>query len=867
MGKGKKFTTFILSTVLLGLLLFFYANDMVTDWLRNAGNGGGNACYYALDAADDGSIWAMGRRNGRYALACGHLDKGDWRRLLKGKQLPEDFLPETLFAVSADRALLSGYCVDDAGIVSKLQLYMISEKGKTVEPLLSKDITAGTEQRSRMECSSFACYNGKVYFLLWDSGNACLYELTPADLNLRMTSSFACERWRAALVLSDGKLAVANERSSVSVYSEYGVRQYDLQVDGCVSALYAGRDSFYYFDTVAQTMNEVGSMDDDYFILQRIPADGSLPMTVQPGGTTLWLENGKLYHYDGAPVEIDGILYRSPRESIALLAGALICVLLLAYCLTLLLRGKRQVSLLTRSSLFMAAVLAIAIGGIRIYVLPASQNSELDKTRENVEIIADFGLQILRGAEDAALPNETVQRVTRSLADSGFYDARVTAYHYAAGGFEVLATNDPDLESGAIVGGNGLLLQAKSYGTVSKVDQSISGPVCKALASDGSYLMYIQADFSSAVEQGSEEVHRLSSYLIAALSLFVCIVFFVLLRVWNGLRRLIMGMDLVSGGDYDVVLSNPTGDELEGLSTSMNHLTGALRDSILRNKRIDENYMRFIPEETIKLLGVDRLENVTRETVANHQMVLMTVRFILPEEEIPTEQLFSDINTMIQRTIFAAVAYGGNSFNFTHDGYNTVFAEEYSEMSFHAALAIKEASDAVNKEREFAGREPVELHVAMSKGLVQMGIVGDELHMVPAAVSLCLKKNERMLLLCQTLKASVLFSETLASEAEGVNYRYVGNYDFHSGKERIYELYDADSYLLAQRKRETQDDFDRALEEFYRGHFTSAKAMLLRLARTGSASDGSVCYYLNKADLYEQNPPKMTALHIHTGED
>ena len=862
MGNAKKTVCFILTAIILALLMFLYANVTLTDWVMSAAKGSGNTDYYDLSAAQDGSIWALGRRDKDYMLTCGTLGNGrEWKGRLNTNALPENFLMEDIFAVSVDKALLTGYRINKDGIASDLQIYVVSNHGKEVTALLSKEIKTDAFQQNKMRLSTFSQYNEKVFFMLWENDVCSLYELSLKEMSLRMTGSFACEAWRAALILNDGKIAVAVDKGKISVYSNFGVHQYDLEISGSVSAFYAGQDSFYFIDSVSQTVNEVGEINGDYYIMQKFPADSNLPMTVQPGGTTIWLENAKLFHYDGAPVEVEGILYRAGWEGAALLTLCGIVILFLSGLVTLVLCGRYQVSLLARAALLMLVALALALGIMQMYVWPTSRQSSIQQAQQSVETAAGLGLQLSQemGKDEASA--KVAEAVSRSMEGGGFYDTRVTLYRYTTGGFYVVTTTDPGLERDTVVAGNSLLLKVNSSGTVSALEEELSGPICKAVATNGTYLLFVQTNFSAVRDYGEGQAEKLNKYLIGALLVFALIVFFLLLRVWGGINRLTTGMNLVSAGEYDIELTNPSGDELEGLAKSMNNMTLALRASVEKGKRIDENYMRFIPEETIRLLGVDRLEDVSRETVANHKMAVMTVRFALPKENIPTEQLFSDINTIIQRTIFAAVAYAGNSFNFTHDGYNVVFPEDFKEMSFHAALAIKETADAVNKERELAGRAPVRLCIAMDYGLVQMGIVGDELHMVPAAVSLCLEKNEQMLRICKELDAGILFTEAMVSCGEDCNFRYVGNFISGDETERLYELYEGDSYLVAQRKKDTQEEFDRAIQYFYQKNFAPAKAILLHLARTGSSRDGSVCYYLNKADFYEQYPPKTPLLH------
>jgi len=309
-----------------------------------------------------------------------------------------------------------------------------------------------------------------------------------------------------------------------------------------------------------------------------------------------------------------------------------------------------------------------------------------------------------------------------------------------------------------------------------------------------------------------------------------------------------------------VEMFHDSGDELEGLAKAMNHMTRTVKDSVNKAQTIDRNYMRFIPEDTIKLLGVDRLEDVTKETVSNHEMVTMTVNFLLPREGLSTEELFSEINELIERTVFSAVAYGGNNFNFTNASYNVVFENDYADMAFKSAIAIQDAVNALNKEREYQKKSPIVLRIAMDRGLVRLGVIGDELHLVPVAISRSLDKIVTMLEISERIDAYISFSEAMLSEIGEHKYRYAGQFISDNQEEKLFELFEGDTYLSAQRKRDTRVEFERAMTAFYQRDFTEAKRVLLQLARTGSGCDGAVRYYLNVADKYEQHPPKNLLL-------
>jgi len=859
---GKKFFTFILLLIGLILVTTQVAHQEVSGCVRIALGGKGNTTFYELSSTPDGLIWAIGRNDEDYILSVGTANGWKWTNRLNDKILPDYFIVEDLYAISEETAFLTGYTTDVDGAVDTLKLYQISEKGKKLDTLLSIECTGriAAQQRSSAGFSAFSANNDSVRFLVDEGGKCTVYDYTPSNMSLHVTAAIETSDWVDAIVLHDGAVAFARSGGIISIYSSYGVHQYDLEVSGNAAALLDCGDSFYYLDDAANSLNEVGQMNEEYYLIQKIPVDSSLPLAVQSGGIAYWLEDGDLYRYDGLAEKLNGVLTASVWVNRGILAGLVLACALIAGLLTAILCGKRQVSMLIRSLIVIAFVLTFA-GGIRFTMIaPMLQSNVRDNVCRSMESIAGMGVQLSPETNGQAAAEDTTALISKALEEAGLRDTQVTLFRYAASGYYVMSTTDDEMETDSIIAGSGILLNAKQGGVISQMRDTLNGEICEAVASQGNYLIFVRANMSQLLNAAEADVAPFS-YVMAACMLLMCLtIILILFRVWGGIKRITAGVNLISSGEYDVELVHHSGDELEGLAVAMNNMARALKKSVEKADTIDQNYMRFIPEETINLLGVERLEDVSRETVSNHEMVTMTVYFVLPREGLSTEALFSEINEIIERTVFSAVAYGGNNFNFTYSSYNVVFEKDYAHMAFMAAVAIRGAVDALNKEREVRGKAPVVLRIAMDCGLVRLGIVGDELHMVPVAVSRCLDKNVTMLELSETLDAYITFTDTLISEIGEHRFRYVGQFSADGVEEKLYELYEGDPYLVAQRKRDTEDDFAQAMEAFYQRDFAGAKRILLQLARTGSGRDGAVRYYLNISDKYEQQEPRTLLL-------
>lgn len=108
---------------------------------------------YLLTAADaEGGVYALSQEDGVYRLVMGDQAgrrTGQWK--LSGNALPRTSQPALLYPAAGGAVYLGLYQIE--GTEAALQLYRVTEEGRTVELLLSEPCR-GTASRSRWPASA-----------------------------------------------------------------------------------------------------------------------------------------------------------------------------------------------------------------------------------------------------------------------------------------------------------------------------------------------------------------------------------------------------------------------------------------------------------------------------------------------------------------------------------------------------------------------------------------------------------------------------------------------------------------------------------------------------------------------------------------
>ena len=169
------------------------------------------------------------------------------------------------------------------------------------------------------------------------------------------------------------------------------------------------------------------------------------------------------------------------------------------------------------------------------------------------------------------------------------------------------------------------------------------------------------------------------------------------------------------------------------------------------------------------------------------------------------------------------------------------------------AVAIQQEVLSFNEQRAQGRLPAVTLRIALDKGNVMLGIVGDTSQMEPTTISSSLSTVQELIDLANRLKAGILCTEAIISEKPEYGNRYMGKCVVGDQPVRVYEVFDGDEFTVRRGKAVSMGEFSQGVYDLYGGDAAGAKHRFLQLAHD-YPFDGGVRYYLYLADRLEHDP-------------
>ena len=850
--KALSFLVLLIYALCAGLVLFRPAADSLSV-LRN---GYGTACYEAIGVGEDGEVAAAGRDGEKLRLAFGTLagERLDsWSARLPAAAAKGSLA--RLYPVGKNTVFLAVY-EDGEENWSELAVYRIV-RSKAAEALLRIPCTGDSAalRRDSVQISTFSRENGEVRFAVTSpdgiQGYACRENSGGVEERERQPEQPAL----SAAVLPDGSLAVGGV-GFLTLDGETVAG--DLSKQNITYLTQAGAGLFYldsaglavfYSDLTGTGVREALQLG----VNQELDDVTDLAITGQ-GGVLLLLGGHRLVLDQGRTcTELTGMLYRSAGASWALLLGAGLGLLLLTVLIWYGLegRGSGQVSVAVRwGGILLAGALTIGTVLLVAVIRPAQE--------ENHRTVAENALS---GAVSLAAPQweGDAARLTRALTcamertASGRY-RDVTARAYL-----------PD--------GDGWVLEAPAGGMSAGTRGEVTGSFSAALAQKareegiasrlegGRFELYLRGNLGLVVLTADDStlmgwMNR--QEIVLEIALLVGIALLLLLGVVNlvvvalGMRSLARGMERLAEGDYKTRVNIHSGDELEGLSSSLNSLAKAMEKQERKREDLSRSYRRFVPERVLALLGKQSILEVDKSTLATRRMAVMMVAFSFPHQVYDSRmrEFFDSVNQVIERTAGVVSRMGGTVFNFAYNGYDVVL-EGDEALAVSTAVAVRQEVLAINEARDLAGLPTVRLSIALDIGDVMVGVVGDESQMEPTTLSTSFTTVKRLIRLCSRLEAGILCTESMIAGAKEYGSRYMGRSGQGEQSVRVYEIFEGDAYDVRRLKESTVGEFTQAVYALYSQDYAAAKRTFLELVHNGQA-DGGARYYLYLSDKLEK---------------
>lgn len=851
-----------------GLLLL---EPLVTDCVSVLRTGRGALSYVAAASSETGEICALGRMENTFTIVQASQN-GDMavRWKLPEGALPADARIGLFYPDTRDIFYIGVYEMDGAGNAAKLDLYRLSDRGKTSTLLLQRDCTGSSvpEQMDSVRLSSFSKVNGETWFSVMTKDGVTPYHLAQGESGLQEGQTVSTAGVRSALVLTDGRLMLSTG-DSLTLSGETGSFDRDKQIvtnlrqagAGVYSIDRAGLQVFYTDLTSPERYQMVISLDKSDYDL-----NGATGLSLTGEGNVLLLLQGNKLLLDkgGSIIDLTGILYRPAWQCGLILAALILAVLLLTWVLWYAVCEWRaaQVPLLLRWGVILVGVGILSTAALLRW---GALQEQTDAARQAGALsggVTALTMQTME-AGDEGLP----ARLSGSLAGAGTLgrDAAVSVYEKGSDNIWRLRSSNTGLLPGTraeltLDFDRDLALTAAQQGTAAETLTRDGQPrFCRYENQDG-LLLTVSIGGGALLEGGKQTYAYMNRGVWASVALILALTVIALTWISIALRRVAAGVERLASGRTDVRITLRSGDELEGLATAVNSLAATMGDLEERQKELARSYLRFVPERVLALLGKKSLAEVDKQTFASRKMSAMMIWFGFPQTtyEKNGKELFDNLNEIIERTASVVSKKGGTVFNFAYDGYDAVF-EGGASLAVSTAVVVQQEILSINREREMDGRPQVTLRIALDEGSMMMGIVGDENQMEPTAISSSFSVTRRLISLCNVLDANILCTEAVASSAGSYGSRYMGKCLDGGETIRTYEIFDGDPYDMRRVKALTGKQFSEGVYALYSRNFPAAKRIFLDLVHHNTG-DGGARYYLYLADELEKHPDREISL-------
>ena len=326
-------------------------------------------------------------------------------------------------------------------------------------------------------------------------------------------------------------------------------------------------------------------------------------------------------------------------------------------------------------------------------------------------------------------------------------------------------------------------------------------------------------------------------------------------RIAHSVKLVGKGMDLISQGELDMELVLHTGDEVQTLAAAFDGAVRYFSETFENLTNLNSAYIRFVPQRLVKLLGETTVENIGKNSHTSAEMIAMSVYFEFGDDryEHTTNELFDNINLIIEKISSIISNSNGIVYNFNSDGVEAVF-DINSTQAISAAVQISTELNQLNRERRERGDNTVDVYIALDRGNVMLGIIGDDARMIPTAISASLTTARMLNRLGRKTDTRILCTENMVSEFAHYHSRYVGKTSDGMRLIRLYEVYDGDRAAVITSKDSSLTKFEDGIFAFYGRNFAEAREIFMDILKHHS-SDGMARQYLYMSDVYTRVPP------------
>ena len=284
---------------------------------------------------------------------------------------------------------------------------------------------------------------------------------------------------------------------------------------------------------------------------------------------------------------------------------------------------------------------------------------------------------------------------------------------------------------------------------------------------------------------------------------------------------------------------NQVSDLVEGFSSgandyltkpvSKNELLARIKTHI-RLAKINEAYGRFVPHEFLQFLERESIIDVQLGDQVQKEMTVLFAdirSFTNLSEKMSPKENFNFLNAYLSRVSPVIRKYHGFIDKYIGDAVMALFPQS-ADDAIQAAIEMQKQVSLYNVYRQEKGDELIAIGIGLHTGSLMLGTVGEPERMEGTVIADAVNLASRLEGLTKIYGVDILVSEQTLyclDDPQKYSYRFLDRVKV-KGKSQpvdVFEVYQANSEPIIHLKRQTRDEFERAVALYVEKNFAEAQ--------------------------------------------
>ncbi|MGZ4135442.1 MAG: adenylate/guanylate cyclase domain-containing protein, partial [Tumebacillaceae bacterium] len=365
---------------------------------------------------------------------------------------------------------------------------------------------------------------------------------------------------------------------------------------------------------------------------------------------------------------------------------------------------------------------------------------------------------------------------------------------------------------------------------------------------------------TSAFTARVDKIMRQDLWMMGTLLLLLVVILVVGTRsMLRSIWKLQEGAGQLANEQWDVVVDIKSRDEVAVLANTFNFMAQNIRQYIAATTDLSNSYKRFVPQQQLDMLGKPSILDVHLGDQVEREMSVLvsTIRsFHEISKDMTPEENFAFMNKFLQYIAPAVRDHNGLINKYLGNGVLALFPDQ-PLSALQASVEMRQSLATYNAERVKRGKKPISIGIAIHKGPLVLGIIGEGQRLDGNVLSEDVNFVTELEALSEKVGATLLIPAELMRSIDQSGqfaYRTLGLLKF-AGQEEAVELcdvFEADLDAQKKLKAKTKEMFERAIVMYQQGRFYDARELFIQVIKQNQDDKIAKLYFYQCDEFFQR---------------